>query len=397
MHFKKEVFEKLLFPLKSIIYEEIEEKINECIYFDKCFIEKSEVIFDKVHNTAAFDKIIFEHNNEYKKLYAATIVVNIFSDDYRINNLRNISYKVGFDPNNTGWRLVESYPGNTLVVNIGKSNNNQDFNNEMRIDSYKIPLEYVLGYKYYDILNENSYQLYLHTIVPKKEFYSEKYLKDNAFLYVGITKRTWQIRYQEHKYHSMKGSQLLFHQALREEKCDIGIIEHCVEKAGLSENEALNLEEEEVENRSLNIKHKLGLNMIPGGKAGLKFIKNFAKHNKQKIKKNIDGENKEEVLVELHMENMRILSKECKIEYKKEKMKKLWEELTERIKFMTKQYNRFSLIQIQNARTMFLSGYDIDKIYADLKELDESKIITIQQLEKLLKNETYKSIPYTLL
>jgi len=393
MHFKKEVFEKLLFPLNNKIYEEIENKIIECIYYDKCFIEKSINISNMLHNIPAFEKIKLE----YKKLYAATIVVNVFSDDYRINNLRNTFPIVGFDPNNTGWKLVEDYPGNTLVVNIGKSSNNQNFNNKMRIDAYKIPLEYVLGYKYSDILEENSYQLYLHTIVPKSEYYNEKFILNNAFLYVGITKRTWQKRYQEHKYNSMKGSQLLFHQALRGEKCEIGMIEHCVEKAGLEEDEALNLEEKEVENRSLNIKHKLGLNMIPGGKAGLKFIKNFANHNKININKNINAENKEEVLVELHMENMRILSKEYNIEYKKEKMKKLWEELTERIKFMTRQYNRFSLTQIQNARTMFLSGYDIEKIYTNLKELDESKIITIQQLEKLLKNETYESIPYTLL
>jgi len=280
MHFKKEVFEKLLFPLNNKIYEEIENKIIECIYIDKCFIEKSIDIFNKQHNTAAFDKILYESKNKY--FFAATIVVNIFSDDYNINNISNKPYIVGFEKINTGQRLIEFYPGNTLAINIGKSNNNQEFDNKMRIDSYKIPLEYVLGYKYNDILKENAYQLYLHTIVPKNEFYDEEYIQNNAFLYVGITKRSWQKRYKEHLYKSNKSSKLIFHQALRGEKCEIGMIEHCVEKAGLSKNEALNLEEKEVENRSLNNKHKLGLNMIPGGKAGLKFINIFINHNKTK-------------------------------------------------------------------------------------------------------------------
>ena len=203
MYLKEEVFEKLLFSLNKNIYQKVEEKIHECLVFDKYFIDKSIFIFEKQHNIVAFEQTNLEQDRKYRKLYAATIVVNIFSDDYRINMLEKADYEVGFDPNNTGWKMPNNFPGNTLVVNIRNINDLQSINIKRRIDSYKIPLEYVLGYKNSDILNENSYQLYLHTVTPKNEYYNENYLRDNARLYVGITKRSWQTvrRDRRHRTH----------------------------------------------------------------------------------------------------------------------------------------------------------------------------------------------------
>ena len=406
MYFYKEIFEKLLFKLNDKIYQKINRLICNCISCDKNFIQKSFYIFEKMHNiagtsTVTVDEINIEQERVYRKMYSITIVVNIFSDDYRIDNKEKINdYCIGVDPDNSGWKMLNEYPGNTLVVNIGQRDTYNSYDTNKRIYSYKIPLEYVMGFKMKDILNKNSYQLYMHTICPQNKHYNEKYLRENAFLYIGITGRSWQIRYKEHNNNMRKGSQLLFHQALRgeinKEKINIGIIEHCVEKAGLTENEALDLEEKEVDHRSWYLKHKLGLNRIPGGKAGLKYIKNFVNHNKIKRKKNVTAENKEDMLVDLQLENMHKLSKSLGLEYRKEKMHELWKNIEKRIELMTKQYNRFSYNQINTARTLHFSGYSIEKIFEVVKDIDNSKVITIDRLEKLLKGETYETIPYNI-
>jgi len=173
------------------------------------------------------------------------------------------------------------------------------------LHSFIVPLEYLLGFNENAVLREGSYQLYSHTILSSdnqtainKELASirdnnrfadmpsvRQYHLDNAFLYVGITKRTWLQRYRQHCNDTRRGSNLLFHRALRGEFCDIGCIEHIVERAGLTERQALEIEEKEVETRSLRSLHPNGLNMIPGGYTGLKCVYNFAVRTGYKTEK----------------------------------------------------------------------------------------------------------------
>jgi len=59
---------------------------------------------------------------------------------------------------------------------------------------------------------------------------------------------------------------------------------------------------------------------------------------------------------------------------------------------MTSAKNRFSFDQIIAARIWHSSGWSREKILEYLKKMD-SKKISMDQLERLLKGETYASIP----
>ena len=98
--------------------------------------------------------------------------------------------------------------------------------------------------------------LYLHSIQT-----------ETPLAYIGITKRKWFTRLAEHESHAARGSRYLFHSALREHSPNKNILHHVL-LTGINEETALQLEEEFVENTL----YPVGLNMIPGGKAGLKYL-----------------------------------------------------------------------------------------------------------------------------
>ena len=81
------------------------------------------------------------------------------------------------------------------------------------------------------------------------------------------------------------------------------------------------------------------------------------------------------------------------IERIKVTISRLWaENIHFRVNVMTSAHNRFSFHQIQAARIWHSSGWSKEKILDYLQKLD-SKKIGIDQLERLLKGETYTSIP----
>lgn len=102
--------------------------------------------------------------------------------------------------------------------------------------------------------------------------------------YIGLTSRNWQTRYKEHQRDALTGSELLFHTSLaavinkdgisqvgmgpfemvRKGACLISELQY----VNLTYEEAMEIEERLVE-RTL---HPNGLNMIPGGFAGMKFL-----------------------------------------------------------------------------------------------------------------------------
>jgi hypothetical protein len=102
--------------------------------------------------------------------------------------------------------------------------------------------------------------------------------------YIGLTARNWQSRYREHKRDALTGSELLFHTSLSKVFVKDGIVQAGmgpieVVRRGicfLSELQYVNLSfekamqvEEFMVSRTL---HPAGLNMIPGGFAGMKFL-----------------------------------------------------------------------------------------------------------------------------
>lgn len=103
---------------------------------------------------------------------------------------------------------------------------------------------------------KGTYSVYLHS-----------FQTDTPLGYVGMTKQRWFDRYSQHLSAARTGSPLLFHQAIR--KHQNATILHKVFMCELDHERALEYEEEWVGMFGL---YPLGLNMIPGGKAGFVYL-----------------------------------------------------------------------------------------------------------------------------
>jgi hypothetical protein len=111
-----------------------------------------------------------------------------------------------------------------------------------------------------------AYVLYQHIFGDGSSY------PNDGFFYVGVTTRSWQKRWMEHRRAMESGSPLLFHRTLREELAAkrVTYIHHKV--MGVTEDlEALYATEQSlVEGHWADARR---LNMIPGGKSGLKYLR----------------------------------------------------------------------------------------------------------------------------
>jgi hypothetical protein len=135
---------------------------------------------------------------------------------------------------------------------------------------------------------KGTYSVYLHSLLTDDD--------GREFVYYGITKRGWNIRFSEHtKAAVRKHSYRLFPRTLnslieaRAEqirgKIDnrprlTGIISALC-GVGLGQDSAMDIEEYLVEKYSLSSKHSCGLNMIPGGRAGVSALRRLHLVNKE--------------------------------------------------------------------------------------------------------------------
>jgi hypothetical protein len=116
-----------------------------------------------------------------------------------------------------------------------------------------VPLNCILrGYR----SSNDTYCVYSHGIAT-----------ETPLVYIGISSRPWFVRYAEHESASRSGSAFLFHDALR--KHSEKHITHRVLAEGLNRDDAMAYEEYLVAQHSL---YPVGLNMIPGGYAGIKYL-----------------------------------------------------------------------------------------------------------------------------
>ncbi|MGX9443882.1 hypothetical protein ACWX0K_15070 [Nitrobacteraceae bacterium UC4446_H13] len=88
--------------------------------------------------------------------------------------------------------------------------------------------------------------------------------------YIGVTSRGWRKRWAEHLHAAKSGSSYLFHKAIRKyhgvAECEL----HAIVGWALSEKQAFEMEERLIAEGSL---YPLGLNMVPGGNAGLAYLR----------------------------------------------------------------------------------------------------------------------------
>ena len=101
-----------------------------------------------------------------------------------------------------------------------------------------------------------TYSIYAHALQT-----------DVPLSYIGMTKQRWFDRYSQHVHAAKNGSAFLFHECLRRH-LETTIV-HRVFFTEFTHDQALEYEEKFVANMGL---YPLGLNMIPGGLAGFKYL-----------------------------------------------------------------------------------------------------------------------------
>lgn len=126
-----------------------------------------------------------------------------------------------------------------------------------------------------------GYTLYVHALMTSR---------GETYVYYGITKRGWSIRFNEHtraavahrskRLLARKLDELVDARAAElsgrgDDRVKLAGIISSVCGTGMSRESALAAEERMVDQYSLASKHPYGLNMIPGGLAGLSHIRNF--------------------------------------------------------------------------------------------------------------------------
>ena len=117
-----------------------------------------------------------------------------------------------------------------------------------------------------EVSPKNAYVLYQHIFGEGPSY------PDDGFFYVGVTKRSWQKRWMEHRRAMENGSPLLFHRTLREELAAgrVTYIHHKV-MAITDDLEKLYATEQWLVEGHWHDQRRL--NMIPGGKSGLKYLR----------------------------------------------------------------------------------------------------------------------------
>ncbi|USQ96518.1 hypothetical protein [Caulobacter sp. RL271] len=139
---------------------------------------------------------------------------------------------------------------------------------------------HIIGVKHpATLFSAPAWLLLAPTAWPKKAFVLYQHIfgsgnsyPNDGYFYVGVTTRSWQARWAEHRRAMNNGSPLLFHRRLREEM-DAGRVTYIHHKVmGITEDlEQLYATEEFLVAGHWDDQRRL--NMIPGGKSGLKYMR----------------------------------------------------------------------------------------------------------------------------
>lgn len=128
-----------------------------------------------------------------------------------------------------------------------------------------VPLWYISGANKQSY--DNHYQIYSHTFFFEDDERGGWVEIEGPTMYIGVTKRGWRTRWQEHYRAAKSGSHYKFHEMIR--KHPNAIAHHGV--VGIVPTEAMAMAAEELSVQELSLFPK-GLNMIPGGYAGMKYL-----------------------------------------------------------------------------------------------------------------------------
>ncbi|MBD2860160.1 hypothetical protein IB286_14250 [Spongiibacter sp. KMU-158] len=380
-YFSKTAFEHLLFPLHTTVYRGIDRAlcdlegrypglVSHIVESIEPLMNKptdAEVLVENLrYPTAGFDIYIEVHAKEFSRIRK--------SQAYASKLLKHDK-----DSKGKGQFLIVRWEGGD------------------QHEAFIVPLGFILKDLEARVCRKGAYQVYEHVVI--REFEEDELPNSRGALindcgtYIGVTRRSWQQRYKEHVYATRRGSLLRFHQALRGELFPVDSVEHQVLRAGLTESEALDIEEAEVENRTLAANHPNGLNMIPGGKAGLQFLSTMTGKKREEL--DVDA-----TLFELENvvnKSLRQPGLPTGTGGSNEKLKELWQnDLNYRIKVMTGNEKRLTYPQIVSARIWHASGWSMEKIHEKVCGMGD-RDISFNQIKSLLEGKTYSTIPHVLL
>ena len=255
---------------------------------------------------------------------------------------------------------------------------------------------------------KNCYVVYCHTLsvlrdgeVPADREGSEHVFEgganivkiDDTLQYIGITKQGWQRRFNQHLSNARRGSPLLFHRALRDYYVGCKLAQHIVLDVCLTEKEAMDAEEKFVSGGKFEMEdawaytnagdtwyfgtlYPKGLNMIPGGYAGLKMLH---KLGALKDHQPVDVDRREQMLLEA-------IKRKSRTGIANPLISAHWNDPDYATKIICGPEGRLSPGQIQEARTLELTG----KSNAEIAKFVSAK--NEEQIDRLLRGKTYSRI-----
>ena len=158
-----------------------------------------------------------------------------------------------------------------------------------------------------------TYTVYLHSLITDT---------GEIFDYYGLTKRGWNIRFNEHweegarNYKTRRLFPLKMRSLIQSNMArkngewnggpKLQQINTVLCANGASQNHAMDVEEYLVDKYSLNSKYPNGLNMIPGGYAGIKALHKLRGENPNKNNQFMSTEQRERLLDEYLLQNPRV-------------------------------------------------------------------------------------------
>lgn len=128
---------------------------------------------------------------------------------------------------------------------------------------FSVPAHFLISPKYYP---ESAFVLYQHIFGAGASY------PEDGFFYVGVSTRSWQKRWSEHRRAIETGSPLLFHRRFREEKRR-GCLTYVHHKVMAITDDLEQLYEAEEFLVAGHWDDERRLNMVPGGKSGLFYLR----------------------------------------------------------------------------------------------------------------------------
>ncbi|MDF3822082.1 hypothetical protein P3G55_19410 [Leptospira sp. 96542] len=225
-----------------------------------------------------------------------------------------------------------------------------------------------------------GFQCYVHSISEdvQETGTSEDIVRLNSrrtgsYYYVGITGRNWLLRLNEHLKEMATGSRRRFYQAWREHYGVSGVLfTSMLKEVNRTYDEAMNWEEEAVDKIASD---EFGLNMIPGGYKGIRFL------HKCRIIENVDisPEAREHAIAEYFRRNPR---KGLPNPF----IAELWKSDDFYLKVIEAKEKTLTSGQVKKIRTLHAQGRTLSQIVEEVGALNE------QQVRNVITGRTYRRV-----